>query len=244
LSPAARRSALVLIVIAASAEMTASAGCSRRAGGSAAEASLPPIKVTDDTPGLVLTWIDDKGEAHVTLRPADVPAAGRAMVRVVITDREEGTRDRFYVADLTQKADDGAYPTRTMPRRDWELELERRREANLAKGGPPPTGARGDPQPPPAQEQDAQTVIIYGASWCKPCHHAADYLRRKGVAYVLKDIDETPGAAAEMREKLGRIGRPGERSIPIIDVRGQILVGFDRGAVDRALAKTGVRGRR
>ena len=32
---------------------------------------------------------------------ADVPAAGRALVRVVVSDREDGTRDRFYVTDLT-----------------------------------------------------------------------------------------------------------------------------------------------
>jgi glutaredoxin len=234
LSPAARRAACLLVAIAA---LAAPAGCSHRAGDGAAEAPLPKITVTDDTPGLVLTWIDDKGEAHVTLRPADVPAAGRSLVRVVITDRDDGTGDRFYVTDLTQRGDDGVYPTRTMLRRDWEAELERRRQAYLGKGGPPPSGARDRPSPP-RQEQDSNTVIIYGASWCKPCHLAADYLKTKGVAYVVKDIEEDSGAAAEMREKLGRIGRSRERSIPVIDVRGQILVGFDRGAVDQALSKT------
>jgi hypothetical protein len=66
----------------------------------------------------------------------------------------------------------------------------------------------------------------------------ADYLKSRRVAFVFKDIDETPGAAAEMREKLTSIGRGGERGIPVIDVRGKILVGFHRADVDRALAKT------
>ncbi len=79
-------------------------------------------------------------------------------------------------------------------------------------------------------------MIIYGASWCGPCHQAADYLKSRGVAYVLKDVEETPGAAAEMHEKLARAGHHGG-SIPVIDVRGQILIGFSASSIDRALAK-------
>jgi hypothetical protein len=56
------------------------------------------------------------------------------------------------------------------------------------------------------------------------------------VSYVMKDVDETPSAAAEMREKLARAGHHGG-SIPVIDVRGQILIGFSPEAIDRALAK-------
>src|SRR5262249_61359928 len=69
--------------------------------------SLPPLVLKDDTPDLLLTWIDSKGEAHVEMRPADVPAEGRAMVRVVVSDRDDGTRELVYVADLTKKRDDG-----------------------------------------------------------------------------------------------------------------------------------------
>jgi glutaredoxin len=80
-------------------------------------------------------------------------------------------------------------------------------------------------------------VIIYGASWCGPCHQAADYLKSRGVAYVMKDVEETPGAAAEMRDKLTRSGHRGG-SIPVIDVRGQILIGFSASSIEQALAKS------
>jgi glutaredoxin len=80
----------------------------------------------------------------------------------------------------------------------------------------------------------AVVVIIYGASWCGPCHEAADYLKARGVAYVLKDIEQTPGAEAEMRDKLARVNRRYD-AIPVIDVGGQILVGFSPGALARAL---------
>ncbi|AGP36759.1 hypothetical protein [Sorangium cellulosum] len=91
----------------------------------------------------MLTWIDEKGDTHVELRPADVPAEGRAMVRAMLSDRTEGTRDVFYVADLTQKRPDGTYAVRTMPRREWESLLEKRRAEHVAKTAPPPAAAPG-----------------------------------------------------------------------------------------------------
>ncbi|HSN98401.1 MAG TPA: glutaredoxin domain-containing protein, partial [Candidatus Nanopelagicales bacterium] len=177
------------------------------------------------------------------------------LVRVILSDREEGTRDMFYVADLTQKGADGGYAVKTMPRRDWEGLLEQRRGAHLAKLAPPPPAAPSPPSPPsPGSPGDAPspaptqapaqptpglagvTAIIYGASWCKPCHEAAAYLKSKGVSVVEKDIEENPAAAAEMQDKLARANRRGG-SIPIIDVRGQILMGFSPGQLDRAIAK-------
>src|SRR4029079_15504517 len=80
------------------------------------------------------------------------------------------------------------------------------------------------------------TVIIYGAAWCHPCHEAHDYLKSKGIAVIMKDSEESPGAAAEMRQKLERSGQRGG-SIPVIDVNGQILVAYSSGALDRALAR-------
>jgi glutaredoxin len=228
----------------AAAAIAAAAGCSKKPDdGTApvADSALPALTIKDDTPELMLTWIDDKGKTHVELHPADVPPAGRSLVRVVVSDREDGTRDVFYVADLTKKQADGSYATHAMRRRAWEEEIEKRRAAYLATVSPPPapapSGSAAAEQPaPPAAPQGAVTVIIYGASWCGPCHEAARYLQSKGVPYVMKDIEETPGAAAEMREKLARTGQHGG-SIPVIDVRGQILVGFSPGMVDQALAR-------
>lgn len=202
---------------------------------------LPALTIKDDTPDLMLTWIDDKGDTHVELKPEDVPASGRSMVRVVVSSREDGTKDLFYVVDLNKKHDDGGYTAQTMKRGAWEGEIEKRRDAYLAKVAPPPspTGSAGSGnRPAPSQDQGAAMVIIYGASWCGPCHQAADYLKSKGVRYVMKDIETTPGAEAEMRQKLAQAGRHGG-SIPVIDVKGQILVGFSPDSVDRALARAG-----
>lgn len=205
-----------------------------------ATVELPLLTIRDDTPDLLLTWVDDAGAAHVELHPADVPAAGRGLVRVVVADRKEGTKAEFYVVDLTKKRDDGSYVARTMSRRAWEDELERRRAGQLAKLAPPPTAPSGSAAAPAAPQagvdRAAIEVIIYGAAWCKPCHQAADFLKKKRVPYVLKDIEEDAGAQAEMQSKLAKTGQHGG-SIPVIDVRGQVLVGFSPAAIERALAK-------
>ncbi|OJY31644.1 MAG: hypothetical protein BGO98_16390 [Myxococcales bacterium 68-20] len=79
-------------------------------------------------------------------------------------------------------------------------------------------------------------MIIYGASWCGPCHQAAAYLKQRGVPFIEKDIEQDGGAAREMQAKLATAGMRGG-SIPVLDVRGKVLVGFDERAVDRALGQ-------
>lgn len=205
--------------------------------------SLPALSIKEDTPNLLLTWVDGRGETHSALKPSEVPYEGKDLVRVVIADREEGTRDPLYVVDLTKASPDGSYAARAMSRREWESILEKRREAHLGKlapktAAPPASGEPGPAPSPPATATPVSglTVIIYGAAWCKPCHHAADYLKSKGIPHVVKDIDESREAALEMQQKLEKAGRRGG-SIPVIDVRGQILVGYSRSELDRALAK-------
>lgn len=228
-------------LLAATLALALLGGCSRKTTDDgtapATMRDLPALTIKDETADLMLTWIDGKGDTHVELRPQDVPAEGRALVRVVVSDREDGTHDRFYVADLGQKREDGSYPTRTLRRRDWESEIEKRRDAYLARTAPPrPASSDAQGRPSPAQANGAVTVIIYGASWCGPCHQAADWLKQKGVPYVLKDVETTPGAAAELQEKLSRSGQRGG-SIPVLDVRGQILVGWNPIVVERAVER-------
>lgn len=205
---------------------------------------LPALTIRDDTPNLLLTWIDAKGDTHVEVFATGVPAEGRSLVRVVVTDREDGTKDAFYVVDLTTKGADGGYPAKTMSRRAWEAEIEKRRAAYLAKASPakpPPATNSAADGPPPSNDKPPPvasdvTVIVYGASWCKPCHAVEEHLKAKGIRFVHKDIEEDRNAAIEMRDKLEKSGQRGG-SIPVIDVRGQILVGYSPYALDRALAK-------
>jgi hypothetical protein len=105
--------------------------------------------------------------------------------------------------------------------------------ANAAGGARDPAGA------PAGSVEVAQQapIVIYGASWCGPCHQAAAYLRSKNIAFIDKDIDEDAAAARDMQRKLAKSGmRTG--SIPVIDIRGKILVGFNPRDIDAALGKS------
>ena len=72
-------------------------------------------------------------------------------------------------------------------------------------------------------------VIIYSAEWCAFCHAAKEYLEAKGVKYTEKDIVSDPKLAQEAVEKSGQMG------IPVIDINGKIIVGFDRPKIDAAI---------
>jgi glutaredoxin len=201
---------------------------------------LPPLSVKADTPNLLLTWVDEKGDFHVVQKPADVPVEGRKTVRVVVTDKEAGTRELVYVANLDETAADGSYRLKTMTRAAWdEIGASRRMarlEALAPSAAPPPSASAAPPTTPgqPSAPATKIVAIIYGASWCKPCHSAADYLKSRGVTVVQKDIEESDAAQAEMRQKLERAGRTGA-SIPVIDVMGQILIGYSPSQLDRAI---------
>lgn len=72
-------------------------------------------------------------------------------------------------------------------------------------------------------------VTIYSAVWCAFCHAAKDYLTKLGIEYIDHDIEHDPKYAHESVQKSGQMG------IPVIDINGTIIVGFDRPRIDQAL---------
>lgn len=72
-------------------------------------------------------------------------------------------------------------------------------------------------------------VTIYSAEWCAFCHAAKEYFDKLGVKYTDKDIESDPKLAQEAVEKSGQMG------IPVIDINGTIIIGFDRPKIDTAL---------
>jgi glutaredoxin 3 len=72
-------------------------------------------------------------------------------------------------------------------------------------------------------------VIVYSATWCAFCHAAKDYFDKLGVKYDDRDVEKTAEAGKEAVEKSQ------QRGIPVIDIDGDIIVGFDRPRIDAAL---------
>jgi hypothetical protein len=215
-----------------------SAGEGEKASAAPKTGELPPLSIKKDTPNLLLTWVDEKGDFHVVQKVDAVPAEGRKTVRVVLVGREEGTGELVYVADLNEIAPDGSYRLKTMSRSAWDEIGAGRRKARLealAPSAPPPASATPVASSAKQKSPDSRIVaIIYGADWCKPCHSAGDYLKARGITVIHKNIESSEAAQAEMNQKLARAGRSGA-SIPVIDIMGQLLVGFSPSALDQAL---------
>jgi glutaredoxin len=192
-----------------------------------------PPDVTDDTTGLRFTYLDERGKFGTVDTVAEVPPGSRDVVRVADPTKEDPP-DQMFLADLRNVGANGKYTVRVAPRDELDKLAEARRAkfgtvlANRPAGESPSASASADSAGP--------DVIIYGASWCGPCHQAAAYLKQRGVKFVEKDIEQDRSAAREMQAKLSKAGKAGG-SIPVLDVRGRLLVGFDPGAVDRALAR-------
>lgn len=72
-------------------------------------------------------------------------------------------------------------------------------------------------------------VIIYSTPTCGWCHRTKDYLREKGVSFEDKDVSRDRLAAMEMVKKSNQMG------VPVIDIEGSILVGFDQAGINRLL---------
>jgi glutaredoxin len=66
------------------------------------------------------------------------------------------------------------------------------------------------------------------------CKQVQSYLDRKGVKYVAKDIEKDPAAAGELRTKAKEKGVQ-TGSVPVIDVRGELMVGFNRARLEQLL---------
>ncbi len=72
-------------------------------------------------------------------------------------------------------------------------------------------------------------ITIYSAVWCAYCHAAKDYLDKLGVKYTDLDVEKDPANATASVEKSNQMG------IPVIDIDGEIIVGFDKPKIDAAL---------
>ncbi|MGC4069192.1 MAG: glutaredoxin family protein [Polyangiaceae bacterium] len=218
-------------------------GCKRSHGaaeGSAAgsDRPLPVLALRDDTKDLLLTWVDASGDFHVVESIAEVPAENRAQVRVVVTTGDAGQSDPVYVADLRQKKPDQTYPVTTLSRSAWEELGATKRKARLEALAPVASQESARPAPSSnAKAEGSLVAVIYGAKWCGACREAKKYLAHKGVKVLEKDVDESPTVQAELRAKLARAKMSPTSSIPVIDIGGQILVGFSPGSVDAALQR-------
>lgn len=79
-------------------------------------------------------------------------------------------------------------------------------------------------------------VIIYSTPWCAFCKTEKQYLEHLGVKFVGKDIELEPESLKEYEDKVQ--GRT--TSVPVTDIDGELVFGFDRKKIDELLKTKGL----
>ena len=65
-------------------------------------------------------------------------------------------------------------------------------------------------------------VLVYMADWCPWCHRAMDFLTENKVEFEARNVEaEGKNYGQESMKKSGQAG------IPVIDIDGEIIVGYD-----------------
>ncbi|OHB20579.1 MAG: NrdH-redoxin [Parcubacteria group bacterium RIFCSPHIGHO2_02_FULL_48_10b] len=72
-------------------------------------------------------------------------------------------------------------------------------------------------------------VKIYTTPTCVYCKMAKEFFKKNNVAYQEFDV------AADMKAREDMIQKSGQLGVPVIDVDGKIIVGFDKAALAQAL---------
>ncbi|MBI4762401.1 MAG: glutaredoxin family protein [Chloroflexota bacterium] len=80
-----------------------------------------------------------------------------------------------------------------------------------------------------AETKPQPRVIIFTTPTCSFCNMAKKYFREKGIKFKDVDVSRDPAAARDM------VRRSGQQGVPVIDIGGKIVVGFDRVKINKYL---------
>lgn len=72
-------------------------------------------------------------------------------------------------------------------------------------------------------------VTVYTSSTCPWCVRAKKYLNSIGVSYKEVNVAKDFRGAVEMMKKSG------QRGVPVLDINGNIVIGFDKEQIDSLL---------
>lgn len=74
-----------------------------------------------------------------------------------------------------------------------------------------------------------KNVIVYSTSTCPFCVRAKQYLKDNNIQFIEHDVGANPDKADEMIKRSGQMG------VPVIDIDGKIIIGFDKEKIAAAL---------
>ena len=83
---------------------------------------------------------------------------------------------------------------------------------------------------------DASQIIIYSTTWCAFCKTEKQWLDKLGFAYTEKNIETDKEAYAELMAKSGG----NFQGVPVTDMAGDLVLGFDRPKIDALIKDKGL----
>ena len=75
----------------------------------------------------------------------------------------------------------------------------------------------------------AKKVKVYSTPTCPFCIRAKQFLKDNNIFFEDVDVSAHQEAAKEMMQRSGQMG------VPVIDIEGQLIVGFDKAEIKKAL---------
>ena len=81
----------------------------------------------------------------------------------------------------------------------------------------------------PEKKKTQPRVIVFSTPGCTYCNLAKRYFREKQIRFRNVDVSRDPSAARDMQRRSGQTG------VPVIDIGGKIIVGFNRQKINKYL---------
>ncbi|HLG23543.1 MAG TPA: glutaredoxin domain-containing protein [Candidatus Nanoarchaeia archaeon] len=78
-------------------------------------------------------------------------------------------------------------------------------------------------------KNEKSEVKVYTTNMCPWCIKTKEFLKENNIKYKDFNVNENDRARNEMFEKSGQFG------VPVIDINGSIIIGFDRNALKKVL---------
>jgi glutaredoxin 3 len=72
-------------------------------------------------------------------------------------------------------------------------------------------------------------ITIYTTPSCHYCHAAKEYFKSKGLEWTEYDVSKDIPHQQEMIQRSGQMG------VPVIDIDGNLIVGYDKVKIDQLL---------
>jgi len=82
-----------------------------------------------------------------------------------------------------------------------------------------------------SEKQPPPEVVIYTTPTCTYCNAAKAYLKERKIRFTEVDVSEDKEKAIEM------VRKSQQKGVPVLEINGRIVVGFNRPLIDDALQR-------